>query len=115
MALFADGATCTVDDLTDQDSGLLDVAKNCAINVTTKIRLAHEEIAGDLLMWLDRARPSMDVTWAPAFGIEQVVITPALRHWEIMMALSLVYRDAYFSQLADRYQAKWEEYSQLAR
>ena len=32
-----------------------------------------------------------------------------------MMALSLVYRDAYFSQLVDRYQAKWEEYSQLTR
>jgi hypothetical protein len=26
-----------------------------------------------------------------------------------------VYRDAYFSQLADRYQAKWDEYSSLAR
>lgn len=115
MALFADGAVCTIDDLTDQDSGLLDVAKNCAINVTTKIRLAHEEIAADLHLWLDRTRPTIGLTWATGLQIGQVVVTPTLRQWEVMMALSLVYRDAYFSQLADRYQAKWEEYSQLSR
>ena len=27
MALFVDGPACTIDDLTDQDSGLLDVAQ----------------------------------------------------------------------------------------
>jgi hypothetical protein len=32
-----------------------------------------------------------------------------------MHALGLFYRDAYFSQLADRYQAKWDEYSSLTR
>jgi hypothetical protein len=32
-----------------------------------------------------------------------------------MRALALVYRDASFSQLADRYQAKWQEYANLAR
>ncbi len=31
-----------------------------------------------------------------------------------MHALALVYRDAYFSQLVDRYQAKWQEYAKLA-
>ncbi|MES1257285.1 MAG: hypothetical protein ABUS51_02600 [Acidobacteriota bacterium] len=115
MPLFADGPAGTVDDLTDQDSGLPDVAKTCGINVTTKIRLAHEEIGSDLRLWLDRPRPSLDLVWAPALRIEQVVVTPPLKRWETMMALSLVYRDAYFSQLVDRYQAKWEEYSQLTR
>jgi hypothetical protein len=115
MALFADGVACTIDDLTDQDSGLLDVAKTCGINVTTKIRLAHEEIGGELSLWLDRARPVPDLVWAPVLRIEQVVATAALRQWEIPMALSLFYRDAYFSQLADRYQSRWEEYSRLTR
>jgi hypothetical protein len=32
-----------------------------------------------------------------------------------MQALALVYRDAYFSQLVDRYQAKMQEYLKLAR
>jgi hypothetical protein len=115
MALFADGVTCTIDDLTDQDSGLADVAKTCGINVTTKVRLAHEEISTELHLWLDRRRPALDMVWAPALRTEQVVVTPALKQWEVMMALSLFYRDAYFSQLVDRYQAKWETYSKLTR
>jgi hypothetical protein len=32
-----------------------------------------------------------------------------------MMTLSLIYRDAYFTQLVDRYQLKWDEYARLAR
>jgi hypothetical protein len=38
-----------------------------------------------------------------------------LKRWESLHALALVYRDAYFSQLVDRYQAKWQEFSKLAR
>jgi hypothetical protein len=114
MALFVDGPASTTDDLTDQDSGLLDVAKNCGLNVSTKIRLAHEDIANDLRLWIDRPRPAMDVVWGQSLRLEQVVVTPTLQQWETMLALSLVYRDAYFSQLVDRYQAKWEEYSKLA-
>lgn len=115
MSLFADGVACTIDDLTDHDSGLLDVALTSGINVTTKMRLAHEEIASEIHLWLDRTRPAVDLIWAPSLRIEQVVVTAPLRRWEVMMALSLVYRDAYFSQLVDRYQAKWEEYSRLTR
>lgn len=115
MALFVDGLAAGVDDLTNQDSGLLDVAQTCGINVTTKIALAHDEIAADLQLWLDRPRTSLDMVWRPSLHIGQVVITPALRRWETMQALALFYRDAYFSQLADRYQAKWDEYSKLTR
>lgn len=115
MALFVDGPASTIDDLTDHDSGLLDVAKTCGINVATKIRLAHEEIKTDLQLWLDRPRPSLDLVWGQLLRIGQVAVTAPLQRWETMMALSLVYRDAYFSQLVDRYQAKWEEYSQLTR
>ena len=53
---------------------------------------------------------SLDVTEMPP----EVVVTPPLKRWETMYALSLVYRDAYFSQLVDRYQAKWKEYADLA-
>src|SRR6266487_3593626 len=115
MALFADGSACTIGDLTDQDTGLLDVAETCGINVTTKIRLAHEEIARELHLWLDRTGSGTDAVWAPVTQIGQVVVPPPLLQWEIMLALSLVYRDAFFSQLVDRYQPKWEEYAKLAR
>ena len=115
MALFVDGPSPTIDGLIDQDSGLLDVAETCGINLTTKLRLSHEEIATDLELWLDRPRRPLEMVWGPIFRIEQIVVTPPLRQWETMHALALSYRDAYFSQLADRYQAKWDEYTSLAR
>lgn len=115
MALFVDGPACTIDDLTDQDTGLLDIAQTNGINVSTKLRLMVEEIRTDLDLWLIRPRPTLELVWGPTLHVEQVVVTPALKRWETMHALALVYRDAYFSQLVDRYQAKWQEYARLAR
>lgn len=115
MALFVDGPASTIEDLTDQDSGLLDVALNTNINVSTKLRLAAEEIRTDLHLWLNRPRPTLELSWGPILRIDQVVVTPPLKLWETMNALALVYRDAYFSQLVDRYETKWQEYTRLAR
>jgi hypothetical protein len=114
MALFVDGPACTISDLTDQDTGLLDVATTTGIDVTTKLRLAVDEIRTDLHLWLLKPRPSLESIWAPALRLEQIVVTPPLKRWEVMHSLSLVYRDAYFSQLVDRYQAKWQEYTAQA-
>jgi hypothetical protein len=115
MALFVDGPACTIEDLVDQDSGLLAVAQTTGINVSSKLRLAQEEVKTDLQLWLLKPRPTLEMLWGPVLRIEQVVITPPLKRWESMHALALVYRDAYFSQLVDRYQAKWQEFSTLAR
>jgi hypothetical protein len=115
MALFVDGPACTIADLTDQDAGLLDVALSTGINVTTKMRLAVDEIQTDLRFWLARPKPAVEQVWGPVLRIEQVVATPVLKRWETMHSLALVYRDAYFSQLVDRYQAKWQEFTALAR
>jgi hypothetical protein len=115
MSLFVDGPLSTVDDLTNQDSGFLDVAQTCGIDATTKLLLAHEELETDLQLWLDRPRPTLDLVYGPVLRIDQVVMTPPLKRWETMMALSMFYRDAYFSQLVDRYQARWDEYARLTR
>jgi len=115
MALFTDGPAPTVDDLVDEDSGLLDVSENTGINVTAKLRLAHEELATDLRLWLNKRRPLMEMLWVPSLRIEQIVVTAPLRRWEGLQALAMVYRDAYFSALVDRYQAKWQEFAKLAR
>jgi hypothetical protein len=115
MSLFVDGPAPTIDDLTDQDSGLLEVAQTCGISATTKLRLAHGEIEADLQLWLNRPRPTLEPIWRAPLRVEQIVVTPALKQWETMQALALFYRDAYFSQLADRYQAKWDEYASLTR
>jgi len=121
MALFVDGPACSIDDLTDQDAGLLNVALTNNINVSTKLRLAVEEIRTDLHLWLNKPRTAFyqvagtELAWGPALGIEQIVVTPPLKRWEAMHSLALVYRDASFSQLVDRYQAKWQEYAKLAQ
>jgi hypothetical protein len=115
MALFVDGPASTIDDLTAQDSGLLDVAQTCGINTTTKIALAHEELETDLQLWLDRPRPTVELVFGPVLRMEQVVVTRPMKRWETMTALAMFYRDAYFSQLVDRYQARWDEYTKLRR
>jgi hypothetical protein len=115
MALFVDGPVCTIEDLTDQDSGLLGIAQTNGINVATKLRLAQEEIGTELQLWLDKPKPSAGMLWGPpALRVGQIVATAPLRRWETMRSLALVYRDAYFSQLVDRYQAKWQEFNKLA-
>ena len=115
MALFTDGSSVSVNDLAQQDSGLLDVAQAAGINVTAKIVLAHDELAADLQLWLDRWRGFAEELWHPHLGLDQVIATPQIRRWENLQALALFYRDAYFTQLADRYQPKWDEYARLTR
>jgi hypothetical protein len=115
MALFIDGPANSVDALTDEDSGLLDTAETCGINVSRKLRLAWEEIHSDLYLWLERPRPALEAVWAPILRVDQIIVSDPLRRWERMSALAHVYRDAYFSQLVDRYQAKWDEYTALTR
>lgn len=119
MALFVDGPASTIENLADQDAGLLSVAQTTGINISAKLRLAQEEIKTDLELWLVKPRLAgyaswTDVFWRPMLRIDQVVLTPALKRWETMHALELTYRDAYFSQLVDRYEAKWQEYVKLA-
>ena len=115
MALFTDGPAWGIDDLTDQDSGLLDVSEGNSINLTTKLRLAQEEIATDLGLWLLKSRPGALLFPGNWIRMDQVVVNPALKRWLVMHALALVYRDAYFSQLADRFQSKWQEFLRLAK
>ncbi|HTA42393.1 MAG TPA: hypothetical protein VK789_08100 [Bryobacteraceae bacterium] len=118
MALFVDGPAATIENLADQDAGLLAVAQTTGIDVSVKLRLAQEEVRADLELWLIKPRLAIDMfqtemLWRPLLRIEQVVATPPLKRWETMHALELTYRDAYFSQLVDRYQAKWQQYQTL--
>lgn len=115
MALLTDGPACGIDDLTDHDSGLLEVAEGGAINVSTKIRVAQEEIVSELETWLLRGRNRESAYAMRHPSISQAVVTPNLKRWVVFHALELVYRDAYFSQMVDRHQAKWQGFSRLAR
>jgi hypothetical protein len=114
--LFMDGEVSSLEYLAKQDSRLLDVASVEDIDVTVKIALAEEEIATDVesmmngLKWMDqpfwcRPRPTID----------NVVVTAAMKLWHAYRTLEMVYEDAFFSQLNDRFRARRDQFHERAR
>jgi hypothetical protein len=114
MGLFMDGPAITIDDLIAEDSGLLITAQTVGINVTSKLGLAMSEVQSELetlLLRLQSAVSVLGLIQPP--GIGQVVVTPDLARWEKMQALMMVYRDASYTQLIDRYKSKWDMFTAL--
>ena len=110
MALFTDGPAATMEDLTAQDAQLAYVASTEGIDVTVKLGLTHEAIGLELEELLGRA------SWQDCrFRLSHVVVTPALRLWHTYRTLEFVYRDAYNSQLNDRYAGKRDQFRELGR
>jgi hypothetical protein len=109
MALFTDGPVSAIEDLTGQDSQLLDVASGEGIDVTRKLAVAQEEIACELESLLAR----MSSGSAP--GLDCVVATPPLKMWHTFRTLEMVYADAFNSQLNDRYKGRRDQFHNQAR
>jgi hypothetical protein len=107
MALFNDGPISSIEDLTGQDTQLLEVARVEGINVTLKLLQAQVEISVELTTMLDSQNN------APDIGC--VVVTPSLKLWHTFRSLEMVYRDAYNSQLNDRYAGKRDQYGEKAK
>jgi hypothetical protein len=100
-----------MEDLTAQDSQLLDVASVEAIDVTQKLALAQDELALELNALLTRLSYVDQLFWlAPQPNLGSVVVTPALKLWHAFRSLEMVYSDAYFSQLNDRYAGKRDQF-----
>lgn len=115
MGLFIDGPAIAIDDLIAEDSGLLATAQTVGINVTAKLGLAMSEVQSELETLLLRLQTTTTGTVGliqpPSIG--QVVVTPDLARWEKMQALTMVYRDAAYTQLIDRYKSKWDMFTAL--
>ena len=114
MALFTDGTISSIADLNDQDSSLLDLSDTEGLNLTTKLNLATEELGIELTSFLERSR-SRSLGGQPAGNLSHIAVTPPMRLWHTFQTLSLIYRDAYYSQLNDRYRGKWDEYRSQAK
>ena len=116
MALFTDGPINGTTDLPDYESSVFTMAGVEGVDITAKMTLAQEAIGKQILLFLLRA-PLRDSKAAVrrAIGVSDVVITRPLRHWHAVKSLALAYRDAYNSQLNDRYLGKWNEYERLAQ
>lgn len=106
MALFTDGPASTIEDLAAQDSQLLNVANSEGIDLTVKLGLAQDAIGLELEELLQRGSN---------FRLSQVVVTPAVRLWHTYRTLESVYRDAYHSQLNDRYAGKRDQFRELSK
>ena len=106
MALFTDGPAAAIEDLAAQDSQLLNLANAESIDLTVKLGLTQEAIGLELEELL---------RLSSGFGLGHVVVTPALRLWHTYRTLESVYRDAYHSQLNDRYAAKRDQFRELSR
>ncbi len=117
MALFTDGTISLAQDLQGYDSSVLTVANAEGIDVAVKMTLAQQELGNELMLFLFRRAPFRDYqpNLRRSRGLADVVVTDALQQWHILTTLALVYRDAYYNQLNDRYQGKWNEYEQLAK
>jgi hypothetical protein len=116
MALFNDGPVSSIEDLQGHDTQLLELANTEGIDVTRKLALAQEEISLELRVLLARIGGPVELG-APAIvpSLDHVVVTPPLKLWHTFRTLELVYRDAYNSQLNDRYAGKRDEYHSLAQ
>ena len=115
MPLLVDASPSGLQDLCDEDSSLLDVCRTEQIDASKKLQNAYVEITSDLEAFLAQQHPvGLQHCTHPRLTINHVVITKNLRCWHTYLTLSLIYRDAYFGQLNDRFRAKWTEYKHLS-
>jgi len=119
--LFTDGVISTIEELSLQDTAILEVASAEGINLTAKLALAQDELGIELKAAIARSSLSSADYWsgdrvaaANQCSLQDVVVTPALHLWHTFRTLALIYRDAYNSQLNDRYLGKWRQYRELA-
>jgi hypothetical protein len=116
MALFTDGPPASIEDLTAQDSQLLNVANVEGIDVTQKLRLAHEETGMELYTLLTRMGYVDQLFWlSPKPNLETVAVTAPVKLWHAFRTLEMVYADAYNNQLNDRYAGKRDQFHERAR
>jgi len=106
MALFTDGTISTLEELRGYESAVYDVASTERIDLSQKLVLAQQELGIELTSRFFRERPD---------DLGRAVITPPIQAWHRFRTLAIFYRDAYNSQLNDRYLNKWCEYERLAK
>jgi len=116
MPLYTDGTISSIEELLASESAILEVAKTERIDLAIKLSLAHQEIGIELTCFLAQHSGSdfQGILWTKP-ELKKVVVTEALHKWHTFQTLGLVYRDAYNSQLNDRYLGKWREYERLAK
>jgi hypothetical protein len=117
MALFTDGPISSIEDLRAHDTQIAEIASVEGIDVTKKLALAQEEVAIELMAFLGKLtlNPGGVMPRWCGLGLDRVVVTPPLKQWHTFRSLELFYRDAFHSQLNDRYGSRRDEYGEMAK
>jgi len=115
MALFTDGIS-TIQNLMGQDSSVLATAQAENIDLSQKLTLAQQNLGIELTTLLQRSNTYDWQFWLqPDPQLNNIVVTPPLQLWHVFQTLVLVYQDAYFNQLNDRYKGKRDQFQQLMK
>src|SRR5574338_279857 len=110
MALFTDGTMATVSDLRLYEHSILEVGQTESIDLAEKLTLSQREISIEITAFLLKKGVALPL----GHELSNVIATDPLIHWHAVHTLAICYRDAYNSQLNDRYKGKWEEFARLA-
>jgi hypothetical protein len=105
MALLVDGDLNRIEDLKAQDSSVLDVAASEGIDLEEKLNLAWQEVQAEVEFFLAQEGGAT---------VDQIAVSVAMRSWHVWKTLEAVYRDAFFSQLNDRYGQRWRHWVSMA-
>lgn len=105
MSLLADDGWIQVSELAEEDSGIQELAQREGVDLAVKLKLAITRVRVDVQSFLRKHS---------SYGIGQAVVDWNVWRWALTEALGSAYRDAYFHQLNDRYEAKWKLYGQLS-
>jgi len=104
MALLVDGDVSRIEDLKAQDTSVLDVAASEGIDLEEKLNLAWQEVQAEVEYFLAQEGGAV---------VEQVAVNVSMSCWHAWKTLESVYRDAFFSQLNDRYGQRWRHWVSL--
>lgn len=115
MALLVDGWWCEVEELQAYDDSATTVAAQEGIDLAAKMRLSEgwiTERVDDFLRWETNCGQGV----YPQSGLtaKNAVVDRRLKRWHLAHTLALLYRDAGFSQVNDRFEKKYEAYEKDA-
>ncbi len=116
MALMLDGKMSTVADIIQQDSGCLEVSEAEAISIDGKLALADRDCRLKLAQFVVN-QGLEDVLGAAGnlLRLDRIVANEAMERWHEFHTLSLLYSDAYYRSLNDRYEKKLQHYEGMAK
>jgi hypothetical protein len=115
VALLVDGRWCEAEELQAYDDSATRVAAEEGIDLGAKMALSEAWIADrvdDFLRWESNCGQS--VYPRSGLSVENAVVDERLKRWHVAHTLALVYRDASFSQVNDRYQKKSDAFTKDA-